>query len=140
MGRAGAMFVSAWVQQLRKPGLTEIILWDAFEHLDPADRGWWREDREKRFGTLEAYKDGSEAKAVAWRQRLEPLRVTLAEQPFVGGESPAYADYIVFGEFQWARCISQVELIEVDDPIYAWRERVLDLFDGFARAAPAASA
>ena len=99
MGRSGALFISAWVQQLRRPGLTEIILWDAFEHLDPADRGWWREDREKRFGRLEAYKDGPEAKAVAWRQRLEPLRVTLAEQPFLGGDSPGYADYVVFGEF-----------------------------------------
>lgn len=139
MGRSGALFISAWVQQLRRPGLTEILLWDAFEHLDPADRAWWREDREKLFGRLEDYKDGSEAKADAWRHRLEPLRVTLAEQPFLGGESPGYVDYIVFGEFQWARCISQVELIKVDDPIYGWRERVLDLFDGFARAAPAAS-
>ncbi len=138
VGRGGAQFISAWTNQLRRPGLTEVILWDAFEHLDPADRDWWREDREKRFGRLEDYKDGREEKAVAWRQRLDPLRATLAKQPFLGGELPGYADYIMFGEFQWARCISQVQLIEADDPIYEWRETILDLFDGFARAAPTA--
>lgn len=136
MGRAQALFISAWVQQLQKPGLTEIVLWDAFEHLNPEDRDWWREDREQRFGPLEDYKDGRNERALAWRQRLEPLRVTLSNQPFLGGEVPAYADYIVFGDFQYARCLSEVELIEADDPIYDWRERMLDLYGGFARAAP----
>ena len=83
---------------------------------------------------------GREGKALDWRQRLEPLRVTLSNQSFLGGEVPAYADYIVFGDFQWARCISEVELIEADDPVYDWRERMLDLFDGFARTAPSESA
>jgi len=136
MARAQASVISAWVLQLHRPGLVEIVLWDAFEHLDPEDRDWWREVREQRHGRLEDYKEGREERALAWRQRLEPLRVTLSNQSFLGGESPAYADYIVFGEFQYARCISRVELIEADDPIYDWRERMLDLYDGFARAAP----
>jgi hypothetical protein len=46
----------------------------------------------------------------------------------------------VFGSFQWARCVSKLELLETDDPIFIWRDRLLDLFDGFARAAPHASA
>ena len=32
------------------------------------------------------------------------------------------------------------ELLEEDDPIAAWRERMLDLFGGLARAVPAARA
>jgi hypothetical protein len=40
------------------------------------------------------------------RQSLEPLRQTLQTQPFFGGETPLYPDYIVFGGFQWARAIS----------------------------------
>ena len=140
LGRAQASFVSAWVQQLQKPGLTEILLWDAFEHLNPEDRDVWREDREKRFGPLEDYREGREERVLAWRERLEPLRVTLSGQTFLGGQRPAYADYIVFGDFQWARCISAVELLEPDDPIYDWRERMLDLYDGFARATPHESA
>ena len=53
------------------------------------------------------------------------------------GKAPAYADYIVFGAFQWARAISDFELLAADDPVRAWRGRMLDLFDGLARRAPA---
>jgi glutathione S-transferase len=140
VGRANAQFISAWVLQLHKPFLTAILMWDAYQHLDPADRSWWRADREARFGKLENYKHGREESILEWRKLLSPFRVTLSEQPFLGGHAPAYADYIVFGSFQWARCVSKLELLETDDPIFIWRDRLLDLFDGFARAAPHASA
>jgi hypothetical protein len=39
----------------------------------------------------------------------------------------------------WARLISEIDLLEKDDPIFVWRERLLDLFGGFARAAPGVS-
>jgi hypothetical protein len=44
----------------------------------------------------------------------------------------------VYGSFQWPRCISSFALIEADDPIFAWRERMLDAFDGLGRKAMAA--
>jgi glutathione S-transferase len=50
--------------------------------------------------------------------------------PFIAGETPAYADYIVFGGFQWARCISDFKLLEPDDVVARWRERILQSFDG----------
>jgi glutathione S-transferase len=37
--------------------------------------------------------------------------------------------------FQWARAVSPTRLLEPDDPLYAWREHMLDLFDGHARNA-----
>jgi glutathione S-transferase len=38
----------------------------------------------------------------------------------------------------WARVASPLTLLEADDPIHAWRERMLDLFDGMGRKAKAA--
>ena len=35
---------------------------------------------------------------------------------------PNYADYIVFGPFQWARVVSPFKLLEDEDPVYAWRK------------------
>lgn len=137
MGRAEALFINAWTQQIQNPGLISIILWDAFQAVDPADRDWWREDREKRYGKLETYQDGKDEKLGPWRQSLEPLRVTLGEQQFLGGEEPVYADYTVFCTFLFARCVGQYDVVEPDDPIHNWCERLLDLFDGFARQAPA---
>ena len=47
---------------------------------------------------------------------------------------PGFADYLLFGPFQWARAVSPVRLLEPDDPMYAWRERMLDLYGGMPRA------
>ena len=30
---------------------------------------------------------------------------------------------------QWARSISEIPLLEKDDPIYEWRERMFQIFD-----------
>jgi glutathione S-transferase len=64
------------------------------------------------------------------------MRLTLKSQPYLGGVTPNYADYIGFGGFQWARVVSPFKLLEDNDPIYAWRERLLDAFDGMARKSP----
>ncbi len=47
---------------------------------------------------------------------------------------PSFADYIVFGAFQFARTMSPIKLLTPSDPIYAWRDRLLDAFDGYARS------
>jgi glutathione S-transferase len=57
----------------------------------------------------------------------------IAAQRFVSGSKPGFADYVLFGPFQWARAVSPVVLLEADDPMYVWRERMLDLFDGMPR-------
>ena len=57
----------------------------------------------------------------------------MERQDFVAGAGPAYADYIVFGAFQWARAVSDYELLAADDPVHAWRKRMLDLHGGLAR-------
>jgi hypothetical protein len=31
---------------------------------------------------------------------------------------------------------SPFKLLEADDPVYAWREKLLDAFDGMARKSP----
>jgi len=53
------------------------------------------------------------------------------------GESIDIADYAVFAPFQWARCVSPFALLANDNPIATWRGRMLDLFRGLARRAPA---
>ena len=71
------------------------------------------------------------------RAALEPLRLTLNGQAFIGGAAPTFADYIVFGALQWARRVSPMKLLAQDDSVYAWRKRLLDYFDGMAGKAPA---
>ena len=134
------MFARNWSLCTQIPGIADLILLDVFEHSHADDRDYFRSSREKMFGrTLEEVQAGREARVKAFRRALHPLRMTLRDQPYVSGESPAYADYQLFGPFMWARNASPFEVLELDDPITAWCERCLDLFDGLARASKAGS-
>ena len=82
---------------------------------------------------------GREERIKTFRDSLLPLRHLLATQPYISGEEPAYADYIVLGSFQWVRCVSSFELLDEADRVAAWRGRMLDRFDGLARRATCAA-
>ena len=134
LARALTRFVQNWTETVLHIGLIRLVLVDIHRHLGPEDRAYFREDREKRFGmTLEEFVGDRNARLPAFRTSLDPLRRTVERQDFVSGKAPAYADYIVFGAFQWARAISDFEVLAADDPVAVWRGRMLDLFDGFAR-------
>ena len=114
-------------------GILRLVITDIFAHLDQKDRAYFRETREKRLGAkLEIVTADRETNVSAFRKTLEPIRTVLAAQPYLGGEMLAYADYVVFGCFQWARCISSFPLLLKDDPVWTWRDRLLSAFDGFA--------
>lgn len=115
-----------------------FIALDILNQVADQDRDYFRMSREKRVGmTLEAFVADRTAKLPVFRAGLTPLRRALTEQPFFGGYEPLYADYAVFGPFQWARCVSPFNLLEQDDPVRLWRDRLLDRFDGLARKSPA---
>ncbi len=136
-GRAAARYVNSWADVVLNATLSRLLVLDILNHLEPGDRTYFRESREKRFGmTLEAFAADREGNLAALRNALEPLRATLAAQPFIGGESPLYTDYIVFGSLQWARSIGRTRLLEPTDPVEGWRARLLDAFGGLARKAP----
>jgi len=132
-GRALSRFYGHWADSVLQPGLIRFILLDIWRHVAPQDREYFRRSREERFGSsLGAVVADRDQRLDGFRQSLTPLRLTLQTQAFLGGERPLYADYIVFSGFQWARCISEYALLAADDPVAAWRRRMLGLFDGLA--------
>ena len=138
VGRGVARFVQNWTETVLQTGLIGLVLLDIHRHLGPADQAYFRTDREKRFNTtLEDVVKEREARLPAFRASLDPLRRTVERQAFVSGAAPAYPDYIVFGAFQWARAISDFEVLAADDPVRAWRGRMLELYQGLAGRAPA---
>lgn len=135
-GEAHARFIIVWADQSLMPALLPLLAADIFASLAPKDRAYFRETREKRLGcTLEEAASRREALLPGLHATLAPLRAVVGRQPFLGGEEPSYADYAVFGAFQWARCVSRVVLLPEGDPIATWIGTMLDLFDGYAREA-----
>ena len=133
-GRALTTFVQNWTETVVQPALVGLVVLDIWRHVAPSDRDYFRRSREERFGrSLEEVVKDRDARLPAFRESLAPVRRTVERQQFLCGAAPAYADYIVFGAFQWARAISDFELLAADDPVAAWRARLLDAFDGLAR-------
>jgi glutathione S-transferase len=136
-GRAMARMLNWWGDVTVVGGLFPLIVADIPAHLKPVDAAYFRRTREARFGKkLEEVVAGREKSVEAFRKALDPLRLTLRTQRYLGGAAPNYADYIVFGPFQWGRVVSPFKLLAEDDPVHAWRERLLDAFDGMARHSP----
>jgi len=139
-GRGMARLLNNW-SDVSVGQIAPFIIADIHDQLDAGDQDYFRRTREKNMGKpLEDVVAGREQRLDELRRWLHPLRMTLRTQPFIGGAKPNYADYIVFGPFQWARVTSPFELLKPDDLIHAWRERMLDLFDGMARKTPVVDA
>lgn len=134
--RALTHFLHHWTVRTLHVPLLRAILLDLFGQLHEKDKAYFRESREKRFGMPLEQAGGEPKKWLAdFRGALEPVRPVLVQNQFLSGKGPGFADYILFGPLQWARCVSPLRLLEPDDPVYAWRERMLDLWDGYARQA-----
>ena len=138
-------FLNAWADTVLHPAMLKPILGDVFNHIVPKDRDYFRQSRTERFGrpfddlVLELG-EHRETLIDTLRQTLAPVRTLLTTRDWIcGPDGPAYGDYIVFGAFQWARSVSPLPLLEKSDPIYAWRTRMMALFDGYANSTNAYS-
>lgn len=138
-GRALSKFVESWVNTSVHAALGNLVMKDIHDILHPEDQPYFRESREKRFGRrLEEMHEGREARLDAFQKVLQPMRQTLKSQPFIGGDQPLFADYILFGTLQWPRVVSSFRLLEEDDAVSQWFERCLDLHNHLGRKAKAA--
>jgi len=139
-GKAMARFIERWSQLTIHPYITSVALTDLHGMQDETNAAYFRENREQRLGRrLEEVVAGRDTGLAGFRASLEPLRSMLGYQPFIGGTSPLFADYIVFGALQWARIASPYRLLEAEDSVAQWFERCLDLHGGIGRQVAAAA-
>ncbi len=135
-GRAAAAFYNNWSTMALAVPMFKILVKDIFDLLDEDDQTYFRSTREPRLGmTLEETVDHRSENLKRLEGNLIPLEMTLSGQNFLGGDAPNYLDYAVFGFFQWARLTSNIELYKADSAIAAYVDRMLDLYDGYARNA-----
>lgn len=128
-------FATTWSEQVLLPLMFQMLVADIHAHVDDVDKDYFRATREKRLGrTLEEAAASRDPLRPQLDKALIPLRTTLQGQPFMGGDAPTWADMAVFGGFQWARSISSYALLDRGDPIWAWRERMSDAYDGEGRS------
>jgi len=133
--RALTRIFNHWFDKLVTLKLFPLVVPDNFDVVCPEDLQYYTESRFLWLGKTrnELAAERNEDDFTEWRQSMDPLREQLQEQDFLGGETPLFADYIVFSMFMWARAVSPWPVILPGDVLYPWRERMLDLHDGLAR-------
>ena len=137
--RAAAEFLSAWLASSFYPALTPYLLPRILQCLGPEDRNYFRATREARFGkTIEVIAKTPDIAAMA-QSALAVLAAPLKNFRYLGGAAPNLSDYVVMGALMWQRSITMTEFYEAPAPVADWRERMLDLFGGYARSAKSAN-
>ena len=120
-----------------QPLILKMVILDIFNCIDVGDRDYFRTSREARFGnSLELIKIPAEQGILLLQQVLQPIRLILQEQPFLGGNTPDYQDFIAASPLLMTRFVSSLQFFEPTDPIFIWLEKILDLYGGLARNSP----
>ena len=137
-GRGIARLVNHWADQTLGAAIRRLIAAGFLQCLDAGDRAYYRSSREAMFGcTLEEYCADRPRWLAEFAAIIEPLERTLAEQPYVSGAAPGYADYIVFSMFQYARLGSPDELLAEGTAARRWRDGLIGMFDRLGDRYPA---
>ncbi len=100
----------------------------------PQDHAYIRETREKMMGcTIEQAIEGREDVLPQVPPQLEPLRQMLRDQPWIGGETPNFADFDLLSTFLWTASVADTPVLPEDDPLRDWIDRGFDLYGGLGR-------
>lgn len=138
--RASAAFYGAWLAANVFPALGPLIMLKMLAAASPEDQAYIRTTREARFGkTLEQYADAPDA-AKRMEAALAVLSAPLTAHDFLGGREANLCDYVVMAPLMWQRSAGAGDLYETPRPVAQWKERMLDLAGGYARAAKSAAA
>ena len=133
-GEALSLQIINWTQFSLHPEVAKLCLMDIYNSLAPADQEFFRASREKMFGcTLEEFSSKHPKNAEALNKALTPLELTLKKQPYIGGNTPLFADYVVFGALQWLNTTSSVDYLSGDTKVSGWFDSLLDMYDGLGR-------
>jgi len=125
-GEALTQHIISWSQTKLHSEIAKLAMLDIHNALAP----------EKMVGcTLEEFDTKFPKNGESLMKALHPLEVTLKQQPFIGGDTPLFADYVVFGALQWLRTCSDEAYLPQDNAVAAWFNTLLDLYDGVGRQA-----
>ena len=117
------------------PGFFPLYIYDVWACLEGDQAAYFRKSREERFGaTLEEISANRAERLPAARAALNPLRDEIAKAPWLSGNAPSYADYIVLAFFAWIKAAATIPPLAADDPIADYVARGFALYDGLGES------
>lgn len=114
-------FIEAWTYSALHPGIVRMVVKDIHDILDEENQNYFRQTRERALKTtLEAVHAERGQHRAAFHKNLLTLDLMLRQQPFIGGQTPNYADFIVYGSLKWPAECSEYDLLPDKDRIRRW--------------------
>jgi glutathione S-transferase len=136
-GRGVTRLVNHWADTVLGAAIRRLIAAEFILCLDAGDRDYYRQSRETAFGcTLEEYCADRPRWIAEFASVIAPLERTLSEQPYLGGETAGYADYVLFSMFQYARLGCPDEFLNEGTALRRWRDGLVQAFDGLGGRYP----
>jgi glutathione S-transferase len=134
--KAMIRLMDSWfaAQVLRR--MYRIYVLDVYNAVRREDREYFRQSHEARLKgiSLESFTADRAKQLPIVREALQPLREQLSRTPFLGGDTPNYADYIALAAFHWVASVSTLPLLSsADDTLRSWLDRGFDLYGGLGR-------
>jgi len=124
-----AKFIHSWAEHNLLKHLYALMGDRVYEILDPSDKELFEEFLSIRFNLRwDLLRYQREEKILTFRKSLGPFRLTMLDRPFLCGELPAYADFILYGPLKWGDENYQGTLLESGDLISLWKSRMDQLF------------
>lgn len=97
-----AMALDNLTTSLLRMGLVKMLALRVYHQIADKDKAYFRETREKMMGTtLEAFCNEEEGMAVL-TPGLNILEALFSKQPYLDGDAPAGADFLMLGHCMWA--------------------------------------
>ncbi|AZM97109.1 glutathione S-transferase family protein [Vreelandella venusta] len=125
-------FFKLYIDRSVTPALFRTVALDLLAAIHPDDRSYFRETREARFGMRLEDVNNPEQGRVQLKKLLAPVRDQLRSSPFLDGETPSGADYLLFGSMMWAYTVSLEPLVDANDPVDEWFKRMLEVHEAVA--------
>lgn len=114
-------FIVDWVDATVMGQINHMTVLDSHDIFHPDDQPYFRALEEKRLGTtLEQAQAEREHHLPAFQKSLYPARRMIKEHRYLGGKEPSYADFTFHAAFQWARTVSNFQLLRDDDRLHGW--------------------
>ncbi len=129
-------FIDQWLWRTAIGPWFRCYILDYHDLSYPRDHEYVRSTRENIFlggQKLEDVQAGREDRLPLVPPTLEPLRQLLRESPWLGGETPNFADYTALATFLWTGSVATTPPLTADDPLRDWLDRGFDLFGGLGR-------
>lgn len=135
--RAAARLVLGVCGSVVFPAAVRVAVFAAYNILDAASKPYFRETREAMFGcTLEELDVGEISAKAGLNHALSPFTEVLAASDYLGGDTPTYADYVLFGVLKWMDIVSPYAPLDGTSAVAQWFDRVQQLYGGYAANVP----